>query len=493
MQMKTFDTPQRQSPLALAMMFFKILRTVITVIWPMLIGLLVGGKKGNPALKWIIGGGSILLFVLVKTVLDYLYFKFSIQDGQLVVRKGFFYKTAISIPLERIQAVHMEQSFLHTLTFTHKLIIDTAGKEDAEVTIYAIPSSDAHALRELILNSVDSKVENSETEKIPATKLVSRLTITGLLKLSLSANHIETMVVVMVFLFSKYEDFKPLLKNVPFFKNLMTYGETIRYTWQLVASLFLLVAIVTIILSFVRIFLRFYDYTIRMDRKGYYIRWGLLQVKQKMIPFKRIQMIQWRSNFIRRIIGIALLNLKVAGADEVKKKIRIELPITDIGQIKEIVSVYQPKPPSETEYQGNTINRSYAYRKTLFITLPILIVVAAFAALVWQWYALFVFIWLPYSLGLQLLYCRNFRFWVTYEGLQQYKGTWGRVEAILNWNNIQYLQIKRSIYQRKKGLATLVIHTAGGAFELPYILHEQALDISNYALYKTESTQRTWM
>ncbi len=493
MQMKTFDTPQRQSPLALAMMFFKILRTVITVIWPMLIGLLVGGKKGNPALKWIIGGGSILLFVLVKTVLDYLYFKFSIQDGQLVVRKGFFYKTAITVPLERIQSVHMEQSFLHTLTFTHKLIIDTAGKEEAEVTIYAIPSSDAHALRALILNSVDSKAENSEAEKVPATKLVSRLTIAGLLKLSLSANHIETMAVVMFFLFSKYEDVKPLLKNAPFFKNLMAYGETIHYTWRLIVSLFLLVAIVTIIFSFIRIFLRFYDYTIRMDRKGYYIRWGLLQVKQKMVPFKRIQLVQWRSNFIRRLIGIALLNLKVAGADEVKKKIRIELPITDISQIKEIVSVYQPTFPSETEQKGYTIHRSYAYRKTLFITIPILMVVAAFAALVWQWYALFVFIWLPYSLGLQLLYCRNFRFWVTHEGLQQYKGTWGRAEAMLNWNNIQYLQIRRSIYQRKKGLATLVIHTAGGAFELPYILYEQALYISNYALFRTESTQRTWM
>lgn len=491
--MKTFDTPQRQSPLALAMMFFKILRTVITIIWPMLIGLLVGGNKGNPALKWIIGGGAILLFVLVKTVLDYLYFKFSIQDGQLVVRKGFFYKTAMIVPLERIQAVHMEQSFLHTLTLTHKLIIDTAGKEDAEVTIYAIPTSDAHALRALILNSVYSKIDNSEAEKLPTTKLVNRLSITGLLKLSLSANHIETMVVVMFFLFSKYEDVKPLLKNAPFFKNLMAYGETIDYTWRIIVSLFLLVAIVTITLSFVRIFLRFYDYTVRMDRKGYYIRWGLLQVKQKMIPFRRIQLIEWRTNFVRRLIGIALLKLKVAGTDEIKKKIRIELPVTDIGQIKEIVSVYQTELPSETEQQGNTIHRSYAYRKTLFITLPILIVVTAFTALLWQWYALLVFIWLPYSLGLQLLYCRNFRFWVTDEGLQQYKGTWGRAEAILNWNNIQYLQIRRSIYQRKKGLATLVIHTAGGSFELPYILHEQALGISNYALFKTESTQHTWM
>lgn len=204
-------------------------------------------------------------------------------------------------------------------------------------------------------------------------------------------------------------------------------------------------------------------------------------------------MIRWRSNFFRRLIGLALLNLKVAGTDETKKKVLLELPITDINQIKQIVPMYQPLLPTETGAVGQKIHRSYAYRKTLFITFPVLIVIAGLLALIWQWYALLVFTWLPYSLGLQLLYCRNFRFWATPEGLQQYKSTWGRTEAVLNWKNIQYVQIRQSIYQRKKGLATLLLNTAGGKFELPYILHEQALAISNYALYRTESSQQHWM
>lgn len=492
--MKTFETPQRQSPLALVMMFFKILRTVVTVIWPILIGLLVGGKKENPGLKWLIAGAAILLFVLTRTVLDYLYFRFSIKDGQLIVRKGFFYKTAITVPLERIQAVHLEQSFLHSVTLTHKLIIDTAGKEGAEVTIYDIPSSDAVALRTLILDRVDKRtLETTETETRPATKLVSRLNLSGLLKLSLSANHIETIAVVLAFLMGRYEDVKPLLKNTPLLNNMVSYGETMKYTWQLITTLFIIVTVITIIISCIRMFLRFYNYTVRMDRQGYYIRWGLLQVRQKMIPFRRIQMIRWRSNFIRRLIGLALLNLKVSGTDETKKKVLIELPITDIDQIRQIVTVYQPLLPAETGAAGQKIHRSYAYRKTLFITLPIVIVLAALLSFVWQWYALLVFIWLPYNLGLRLLYCRNFRFWATPEGLQLYKSTWGKGEAILNWKNIQYVQIRRSIYQRKNELATLFLHTAGGQFEIPYMQYDHALTISNYALFRTESTQQTWM
>ena len=491
--MKTFETPQRQSPLALLMMFFKIFRTVIGAIWPLLIGLLFGGKKENVGLKWLIAGGAVLLFVLIRTILDYLYFRFSIKDEQLIVRKGFFYKTAITVPLERIQAVHMEQSFLHALTRTHKLIIDTAGNEGAEVTIYAIPSSDAMALRTVILNRLVETDTQTATEKVESTKLVSILSLSGLLKLSLTANHIETIAVIMAFVFSRYEDVKPFLANNPLLKNLMSYGEAVKYTWQVISVLFVMVLVITIVISCIRIFLRFYNYTVRMDLKGYYIRWGLLQVRQKMIPFKRIQMIRWRSNFLRKLMGIALLNLKVAGTNEAKKKVLIEIPITRIDQIRQITPAYQSVLPAEAGTEGLMIHKAYAYRKTIFITLPVLMVATALLALVWQWYALFVFVWLPYSLGMQLLYCRNFRFWLTSEGLQQYKNTWGRAEALLNWKNIQYIQIRQSIYQRKKGLATITLNTAGGQFVIPYILHEQALGISNYALYRTESSQQHWM
>ena len=65
------------------------------------------------------------------------------------------------MPLERIQAIHLEQSFLHTLTATHKVLLDTAGTNEAEITIYAINTSDAIALRELILSNTE---ENEATE-----------------------------------------------------------------------------------------------------------------------------------------------------------------------------------------------------------------------------------------------------------------------------------------------------------------------------------------
>ena len=102
-------------------------------------------------------------------------------------------------------------------------------------------------------------------------------------------------------------------------------------------------------------------------------------------------------------------------------------------------------------------------------------------------------LWWPLSILKNWWYWNNFRFWISDTGVQRYASTFGKNEILLNWNNIQYVQLRQSLFQKKKGLVTLLLHTAGGKFELPFIQYEQGLQISDYALYKTESTQQNWM
>lgn len=492
--MKTFDQPQRQSPFALVIMFFYIFRVVIGQVWPAMIGFFFG-KKENMGLKWLIIGGSLVVFVLIKTLLDFWYMKFSIQNGQFVVRKGFFTKKNITIPLERIQAVHLEQSLLHTVTKTYKLLIDTAGTEEAEIKIYAIAADDAIALRQLLLNAIPQAgvVTTSSVAASGSYEPVSRLSISGLFKLSLSANHLETMGIIAVFIFGKYEDIKPLINKIPLLKQLESYSDTVEFTWTVIASLAIVSLIITMLISVVRTFLRFYDYTVKKDRKGFHIRWGLVQVKQKMIPFSKIQMISWKSNFVRRLIGLGLLNLKVAGQQEEKLKLRVEFPFTDEEQVFAVIKHYQAALPSGVHANGYHMHHSFIFQRALFVTLPFLLVLSVIFYLIWSWSGLLVFIWGPISVARNWWYWKNFRFWVSEQGLQRYASTFGKNEMLLNWKNIQYVQLRQSIYQQRKGLATLLLHTAGGRFELPFIQYEQGMQISNYALFRTESSQKNWI
>lgn len=490
--MKIFDQPQRQSPLALVMMFFYVFRVVIGQVWPALIAVFLG-KKENMGTKWLILGGSVILFVLIKTVLDYFYFTFYIQNGQFIIRKGFFTKKNITIPIERIQAIHLEQSLLHTLSGTHKVLMDTAGTEKEEVKIYAIASEKAIALREIILAEPQVTTEEVPAMRINRNKLISKLNIAGLLKLSLSANHLETMALIGAFVIGKYEDIKPLINNIPLLKQLESYGDTVEFTWMAITTLTVFVLIITIVFSVVRTFLKFYGYTVMMGDRGFHIRWGLLQVKQKMVPFAKIQMVTWRSNFLRRLLGLGLLNFKVAGERETKVKLKIELPTTTENQVSTLIHAYQPLLPALAQKEGYTIHASYIIRKALFVTLPILLALFGLLSLKWGWSGLWVMLLWPFSILKNWWYWTNFRFWISGTGVQRYASSFGKKEMLLNWNNIQYVQLRQSLFQKRKQLATLVLHTAGGKFELPYIRYDEGIEISNYALFRTESTQQTWM
>lgn len=493
--MKTFDQPQRQSPFAVVMMFFHIFRVVIGQVWPAAIGVFFG-KKENIGMKFLIIGGGLVLFILIKTLLDYWFMKFSIQQGQLLVRKGFFTKKNITIPLERIQAVHLEQSLLHTLTRTYKVLIDTAGTDEEELKIYAIAAGDATELRQLLLNAMETSTNNDIGKTITAIEnyqLVSQLHIGGLLKLSLSANHLETMGVITAFVIGKYEDIKPLINKIPLLKELESYSDTVQFTWTVIATLVIVSLVLTMLISIIRTFLKFYDYTVKMNTKGFHIRWGLLQIKQKMIPFNKIQMISWKSNFIRRLIGLGLLHLKVAGQKEEKVKLRLELPITSPKQVTSILHTYQVSLPRQDSGQAYKIHPAYILLRTFFVTIPGLLILTIGFYFIWQWNSLWILLWWPISIAKNWWYWMNFRFWVSGEGLQRYASTFGKTEMLLNWNNVQYVQLRQSIFQKKRGLATLWLHTAAGKFELPYISYEQGLQISNYSLYKTESTQQNWM
>lgn len=493
--MKTFDQPQRQSPFAVFMMFFHIFRVVIGQVWPAAIGLFFG-KKENIGMKFLIIGGGLVLFILIKTLLDYWFMKFSIQQGQLLVRKGLFTKKKVTIPLERIQAVHLEQSLLHSLTKTYKVLIDTAGTDEEELKIYAIAAEDATALRHILLNAMQPR---GDAEQAIATatggnyETVSKLNIGGLLKLSLSANHLETMGIIAAFVIGKYEDIKPLIHKIPLLKELESYSDTVQFTWTVIASLAIISLVITMLISIVRTFFRFYDYTVRKDGKGFHIRWGLFQIKQKMIPFNKIQMVSWRSNFIRRLIGMGLLHLKIAGQDKQKVKLRLELPITSPEQVTAIIQTYQSSLPAQEEGEGYQMHHTYILQRAFFITLPFLLVLTVGAYFVWKWNALIILLWWPLSILKNWWYWNNFRFWISDTGVQRYASTFGKNEILLNWNNIQYVQLRQSLFQKKKGLVTLLLHTAGGKFELPFIQYEQGLQISDYALYKTESTQQNWM
>ena len=72
-------------------------------------------------------------------------------------------------------------------------------------------------------------------------------------------------------------------------------------------------------------------------------------------------------------------------------------------------------------------------------------------------------------------------------------GTWGSSATKMLLHKMQSISLAQTPFQRRRGLASLVLHTASGALKIPDIAYEQCLVLKNYLLYRVESSRENWL
>lgn len=157
-----------------------------------------------------------------------------------------------------------------------------------------------------------------------------------------------------------------------------------------------------------------------------------------------------------------------------------------------LLKPYHPavKPLAHSEHG---IHKIYAFRRMLMAGLPWALILTTIAYFWISGYSFLFFLWMPYVYLINTIYRKKFRFYVSPEAFQVNSSAWGKESKIAQWHKIQYVQLNQSLYQRRRQLATIIVHTAGGKIRVPYIDLELARTVKNYALYKIESATKSWM
>ena len=58
---------------------------------------------------------------------------------------------------------------------------------------------------------------------------------------------------------------------------------------------------------------------------------------------------------------------------------------------------------------------------------------------------------------------------------------------------VQNVKIKQSIFQKRRNIADLILQTASGKIRIPCIRYKDAIEIFNYATYKSIISKESWM
>lgn len=477
-----WEEPQRQSPAAIFIILLKTAVALLKAFWPALIVILLRKKENENSnfVLYVILGFALL--TIITAILNYLFYTFHVKENNLVIHSGFFKRKVTTLPLQNIVAVHLEQSVWQRLLKVMKVKIDSAGSEKVEAKIDALAIHKAAALREHLLNEVRGEV-HSEVEQ----KEGYRLSAADLFRLSITSNHLEAFFILLAVGINLVDDLEEAL-GIDGWKIAGEYaGETAVGG---ITLLIFAVAIISLFISTGRTLLRYFDFSLTRMPQGWKVQYGLLNKVQQVVPFQKVQLLSWRANLLRRKLDLWVLKVHSAGHTETRSKQHIGFPVTSEKDVWQLVSFYL-EPPEHIE-EGERISALYSRRKTLLAAFPFSIILAA-AGYLWAGYpGLAGILVLPLMAWYFHRWQMNYRYRYDESGIQLRSGVWGRRYSVLAWKKIQHVEIRRSLYQKRKGLSNIIFYTAGGNLRIPFLNEADAALLSDRVLYYVERDRERW-
>lgn len=487
--------PQRQSVVGVGIIFIQKLRRAINILISILV--IQFGMKADFTSYWLNGAiGLVFVGLLVAAVLTYRNFFFYATADAFIIEKGVLGKERITVPFERIQTVNINQNLIQRVLGVVGLNIDTAGSSAKELEIAALPKATAKQIQSFLMESkvaaVEEEVEGEETvskSKEEQNALVE-LSLKDLIKIGLTENHLRTAGILFALIsgyfwqFQQYfEDYSSQLieDNSNWLNSLIAMQSFIALAFILGIGIF----------SIIQAILKFYGLRFYCDVEGVKLESGLLKRVSYQIPENKIQLIKWSTNPLRRLVGFKTVVVKQASSVELNDKLSIMIPACNETHIARILANFFPE-------QTTSAFKSYAAQvwfRYQLILLFALLPAALWASLGFYESAFFLIalIWFICATPLSWMYAKRMRLKSNQEMLELQRAWVFPQRIFLHYYKLQCVQFKQNIFQKRRGLAHLVLHTAAGSYQIWQMNENEALEIYNYALFKIETAEKSWM
>ncbi len=452
---------RRLHPLSWLFVLFQQLKSFAL---PLLVLLFTG--RGNSWELWgLVGAGALVLVSLAQ----YFTYRFRVDADGIVIRSGFFQKSLRHIPFQRIHNVALHQSLLHRLVGVAEVKLESAGGMKAEGEMRVLSLADAHALEEMVRGHGRTRPADNAgavAENAPATELLS-LSTSEVVRLGLISN--RGMILVAAAFGVLAQSGSDFLGDAieSWIKLLLGWGKDLHLGiagWLVGALSLLLVAVIALrLLSVLLALLQFHGFTLTETGRRLSVQRGLLTRVRANMPRRRIQAWSLSEGLTHRWLGRRSLRVDSASVEAVndQRSVRDLVPVASPQDMDRLIRHLLPHatwPPQEWRPL-----HPLAWRRQF--ALPALFALVLTAVLVWREGA-----WGLMALTLLPVLLARARIWARHAGYSLEGGLIVVREGWLDksWRfaetgKLQAIQLSRSPFDRRHGMATLILDTAGAS------------------------------
>ncbi|WP_028111752.1 PH domain-containing protein [Ferrimonas kyonanensis] len=457
-----------------------------------------GAMDGLPKAAWLTALMLLLVHTLALSWLKWWRFHYALDQAQqrFELRTGALFKTEQRIPLARIQNVRIDQPLPLRIIDKVNLIIETAGSQGSEATLFAISGSEAQALK---LQLVPATLSTPTSAPAPACDALRR-TPAQLFVHGVCFNNLTWLAVVLGPVLSQSDwliDEQWLAQNPQWTTGTSVLMPETPLSVALVAALFLLLCYLLLSLaSGLACLLKYHPYRLsfgdaRLQRTG-----GVITRQQDLMQTHRIQSLQLRQSGLARIAGLWLLTLKqVQGSGhDANHSNAMHLPA--LSETETQTSLTRIDRRFRLPEQWTAIDRFWLWRRIGWSSLALLTLTALVAAItdlsVLQLALLLVGLWPAVAMACWLRW-RHWGYASDACGLWIRHGLLGQSLTLLPWSKWQSVTTVQTPAMTSRQLMTLRLSLASGRYLLPCLSQQQAETIMAQGLEQVRGDHRQWL
>jgi len=498
---KTFDKPQRQSVVGIVIMFADTLQKFVRASWVPL-AIMIYRMPSDALLYMIFGVVVILLLIGVVAYLRYRNFTFFLDQNkqEFVIQSGILSKKRLSIGLDKIQQVNINQNIIQKLIGVYSLDVDTAGSGGKEVSIRAIDHNSAQILKSKLLERETTNEQVSDSEVVEENqKPIIKISLSSLLKVGLTSNYGRSLAILLAFFFTIYDNVKDFVEN-----EMLTEEQIEQYivkgTMLGFMTVFMVLFGLTFLINLIRTVIRYFDLEIVKQRNSLLISYGLFAKKNTLLNPKKAQIVSYSQNFFQQKMNVLKMKIKQASSQQVKEDGKknessvIEIPGADTAERDNILHVIYDK----IVEKGMVFNPNYRYvlRGIYFgLLFPIAVVLILGFFVNEEIKTYFPFIGLYVLIVGLLIYFgfKNYRLFVNNDFIIKKSGAWDVEHQIIEPHKIQAITTKQFFWHKPSDVGHIILHTAGGDVSFRFANFSEINKQINYWLYQVESSNKHWM
>ena len=469
--------PQRLHPLTLLLRVGASLPALLVILLPILRN---PGSTEN--LTSLVLGVLYGLFALPAILLQYWRFSYRITPKQIVIQSGVLNRKNRSIPIERVQNTQIERNLVARMLGLAKVKIETAGSSGTEGSLEYVHLGEAQKIRQVVRSfqreSADAEADATDEDEADVETLLDmslrRVLLSGAFRFSL---------LYLAVIFSVLELFNPetLIQRFIRADRLDWLTEVMFSHPALAIFASVLVAVILGWISGIAVHLaRYYDFQLWLDGDKLRKRHGLFTVTEGTIPLDKVQTLILRTNPLMRAFGWYELKVQTIGINVEEQGHRVIAPFAGGDRLLELarrVRTFE-LPESFTSVSPLTIRRRF-FRYTAVLT-ALLLPTVYFWPVGWPYLGGVALPWwgfglVPLILGWALLQYRNHEYAASEDGFYIRRGVVSHYLWIVPIEKFHVFHATASIFQRRLGLKTLFVDTAGAAtFAYPEVIDAPA-------------------